>query len=150
MSRVKIFLTELDDYELAYFAKFKLLTYMKETQSEIKKYLNERNLTESNIDQLISENPKSKLDDNKMRCPRCYSDKIRKNKVEWANTGGGIGIGDEVATLDGLGGRTTYKNEVICNVCGNWLEDPNQEKPLPTSNRILHGIWDIIIGVLRN
>ncbi|WP_175455596.1 hypothetical protein [Winogradskyella thalassocola] len=47
MSRVKNFLTELDDYELANFAKFKLLTYMKETQSEIKEYLAERNLTES-------------------------------------------------------------------------------------------------------
>jgi len=82
MSRVKNFLNELDDYELAYFAKFKLLTYMENTQSEIKEYLVERNLNESKIDQLILENPKSKLNDERERCPRCYSDKIRKNKVE--------------------------------------------------------------------
>ncbi|PQJ21249.1 hypothetical protein [Tenacibaculum sp. SG-28] len=150
MSRVKNFLTELDDYELAYFAKFKLLTYMKETQSEIKEYLIERNLNESKIDRLISKNPKSKLNDDRVRCPRCYSDKLLKNKVEWTNTGGGIGIGDEVATWDGIGGRATYKYEVICNVCGNWLEDPNQEKPLPTSKKIFHGIWDFVIGVLRD
>ena len=150
MSRVKKFLTELDDYELAYFAKFKLQTYMKDTQSEIKEFLSERNLNQSKIDRLILENPKSKLKDIKERCLRCYSDKIRKVKVEWTNTVGGIGIGDEVATWDGIGGQATYKNEVICNVFGNWLEDPNQEKPLPTSKKILNGIWDFVIGVLRN
>ncbi len=150
MSRVRNFLTELDDYELAYFAKFKLLTYMKDTQSEIKEYLVERNLNESKIDQLILTNPKSKLNDERERCPRCYSDKIRKDEVEWTNTSGGIGVGDEVAAWDGIGGRATYKEEVICNVCGNWLEDPNQEKPLPTSKKILYGIWDFVNGILRN
>ena len=71
---------------------------MKVTQMEIKEYLVERNLNESKIDRLISENPKSKLNDDRERCPRCYSDKIRKDKVEWTNTSGGIGIEDEVAT----------------------------------------------------
>ena len=46
MTRVRKFLTELDDFELAFFAKFKLPTYMKETQSEIKKYIAERGLSE--------------------------------------------------------------------------------------------------------
>lgn len=150
MSRVKDFLTELDDYELAYFVKFKLHTYMKATQTEIEKYLNQRNFEKSKIEQLILGNPTSKLEDDKQRCPRCYSDKIRKDEVEWTNTGGGIGIDDEVATWDGVSGRATYKNEVICNVCGFWLEDPNQEKPLPTSKKVLYGIWDFVIGVLRN
>ena len=148
MSRIRDFLNELDDYELAYFAKFKLLTYMKVTQSKIKEYLAERNLNESKIDKLISENPKSKLNDEKRRCERCYSEKIRSNKVEWTNTGGGIGLKDEIATWDAIGGRATYKDEVICNVCGFWLEDPNQEKPLPTSKKILNGIWEFIIGTL--
>ena len=147
MSRIKNFLNELDDYELAYFAKFKLLTYMKARQSEIKEYLVERNLNESKINKLISENPKSKLNDGEKRCERCYSNKIRKNKVEWTNTGGGFGIGDEIATLDGIGGKTTYKDEVICNVCGFWLEDPNQEKPLSFSKKIKKGIWELIRGI---
>lgn len=49
MNRVKKFLTKLDDYELAYFAKFKLLSYMKDTQSEIKEYLTKRNLNQSKL-----------------------------------------------------------------------------------------------------
>jgi hypothetical protein len=147
MSRIRDFLKELDDYELAYFAKFKLLTYMKVSQSEIKEYLTERGFNQAKINKLISENPKSKLNDGKKRCERCYSEKIRSNKVEWTNTGGGIGIEDEIATLDGIGGKVTYKNEVICNVCGFWLEDPNQEKPLSFSKKITKGIWEFISGI---
>ncbi len=140
MTRVRKFLIELDDYELAFFAKFKLLTYMNPTQLEIKDYLIERNLTKSKIDQLISENSKSKLNDEKERCPRCYSDKIRKDKVEWTDTAQKSGYSDEIATLDGLSGRATYKDQVICNVCGFWLSDPNNEKGKSTWN----SIWDFI------
>ncbi|MBJ2173058.1 hypothetical protein JBL43_02335 [Aureibaculum sp. A20] len=150
MSKIRFFLTEFDDFELAYFSKFKLPTYMKVTQSKIKEYLAERNLNKSKIDKLISENPKSKLDDKKIRCPRCYSDKIRVNSVAWTTTGGGIGIADEVATWDGVEERVTYKNEIICDVCDFWLEDPNQEKPLSTSKKVIYGMWDIIIGIFRN
>jgi len=91
MSKINDFLNELDDYELAFFAKFKLSTYMKVTQSKIKEYLVKRNLNESKIERLIAENPKSKLEDNLKRCPRCNSEKIRKNKVVWTNTDGGFG-----------------------------------------------------------
>lgn len=140
MSKVRNFLSELDDYELAYFAKFKLLTYLKNTQSEIKEYLTERNLNESKIDRLISENPKSKLNDDNERCTRCYSDKIRKDKVEWTDTAYKSGYADEIAALDGLGGRATYKNEVICNVCGLWLSDPNNEK----GKTVWRKIWDVL------
>ncbi|WP_411895218.1 hypothetical protein [Winogradskyella sp. A2] len=140
MSRVKKFLTELDDYELANFAKFKLLTYMKETQSDIKEYLAERNLTETKIDQLISENPKSKLKDDKKRCPRCYSDKIRKDKVEWTDTAVKSGYSDEIASLDGLTGRATFVENEICNVCGIWISDPNNEK----GKSIWRTIWNYL------
>ena len=147
MSKISDFLNELDDYELAFFAKFKLSTYMKVTQSKIKEYLVERNLNESKIERLITENPKSKLEDNLKRCPRCYSDKIRKNKVVWTNTNGGIGLEDEIAIADGIGGKATYKNEVICDVCDFWLEDPNEEKPVFLPKRIMKGIWKNIIGI---
>ena len=63
MSRVTTFLSKLDDYELAYFARYKLLTYMKDTQLEIKQFLAEKNITESKIDRLIADNPKAKLTD---------------------------------------------------------------------------------------
>ncbi|WP_146190752.1 hypothetical protein [Polaribacter aquimarinus] len=147
MSKINDFLNELDDYELAFFAKFKLSTYMKVTQSKIKEYLVERNLNESKIEKLIIENPTSKLEDKLERCPRCYSDKIRKNKVEWTNTDGGIGLEDEIAIADGISGKATYKNEVVCDVCDFWLEDPNGEKPVPFSKKILRGIWEFIIRI---
>ena len=67
MSRIRGFLSDFDDYELAYFAKFKLPTYMKATQSEIEEYLAERSITESKIEQLILENPKRDLIDEKER-----------------------------------------------------------------------------------
>lgn len=144
MSKTTEFLDELDDYELAFFAKFKLSTYMKVTKSKINDYLVERNLNKSKIEQLISENPKSKLEDDLKRCPRCYSDKIRKNKVEWTNTNSGIGLEDEIAIADGIEGKATYKYELICDVCDLWLEDPNEEKTNPISNKIMNGIWNII------
>ncbi len=77
MSRVHKFISQLNDYELAYFAKFKLLTFMKETQSEIKEYLAERNMSESKIEKLTSEDRRNKFNDNRIRCPRCQSTKIR-------------------------------------------------------------------------
>jgi hypothetical protein len=149
MSRVIDFLNELDDFELAYFAKFKMTTYMKVTREEIKSFLDDKNLNDLKIEKLISDNPKSKLSDDKQRCPRCYSDKIRKNKVEWTSTGDGIGLDDEIATWDGIAGKATYKNEVICNVCEFWLEDPNEEKPLPKSIIVIRGIWDFLLTIVR-
>jgi len=144
MSRVRKFLTELDDYELAFFAKFKLPTYMKETQSEIKKYIAERGLNNTQIDKLISANPKRETKNGKVRCPRCSSDKIRTEKVEWTNNAGQIGYEDEIASLDGLSGKATYKNQVICNVCEIWIEDPNFEKKKTSFwHYIATGIFDI-------
>lgn len=144
MSRVRKFLTDLDDYELAFFAKYKLPTYMKETQSEIKKYITERGINETQIDKLISANPKRETKNGKVICPRCYSDKIRTEKVEWTKNAGQIGYEDEIASLDGLSGKATYKNQVICNVCGIWIEDPNfEKKKIPFWHYIATGIFDI-------
>ncbi len=144
MTRVRKFLIELDDYELAFFAKFKLPTYMKETQSEIKKYIAERGLNDAQIDKLISANPKRENENAKVRCPRCSSAKIRTEKVEWTSNAGQIGYEDEIASLDGLSGKATYKNQVICNVCGIWIEDPNfKKKKTPFWHYIATGIFDI-------
>ena len=150
MSKIKNFLNGLDDYELAFFVKFKYKTYMKSTQFKIKEILIERNLNESKIDQLILENPKSKLNDNKERCTRCYTDKIRKDRVEWTNTSGGIGFEDEIAISDGIKGVATYKEEIICNICGFWIKDPNQEKEKSTLNEMIYKVWNYITGKLKN
>src|SRR5690606_4651347 len=147
MQRVKDFLNKLDDYELAYFTKFKLKTYMPQTQSEIKKYISNKGLTEKRIDELIATNPKRETKEGKIRCPRCSTDKIRTEKVEWTDTENRAGFADEIATLDGLNGKATYKDQVICNVCGFWIKDPNFErKKKPFWHYIADGIFDIFTG----
>ncbi len=148
MNRVNKFLKELDDYELAYFAKYRLTTYLPETQSKIKEYLAKKGLTESKIEQLISVNPKRQSKKGKQRCPRCSSDKIRNEKVEWTDTSNRIGFDDEIAALDGLNGEATYKNQVICNVCGFWIKDPNNQKPKSFSRRVFDTIVGYIEGVI--
>lgn len=150
MGNIKNFLIELDDYELAYFIKFKFLSYTTSTQSKIKSFLIEKEFDESQIDQLILQNPKSKLNDGKERCPRCYSNKLRSNKVEWTNTDQEVGFEEEIATSDGVFGKVTYKNEVICNVCGFWLEDPNLEKPQSIFKRITNNFFGFLTGFFQN
>ena len=147
MSRVIAFLNELDDYELAYFAKFKLHTYMQDTQLEIKRHLIKKNFTKEKVDKLIATNPKKEAKKGKRRCPRCLSDKVRIEKVEWTNTVNKVGYEDEIASMDGLSGKITYKNQVICNVCEYWIEDPNFEK---TKKSIWHNIGDALFHIFTN
>ncbi|REE78705.1 hypothetical protein BX611_3036 [Lutibacter oceani] len=137
MSKIEEYLSEFDDYELAYFAKYKLDTYLKNSQENINQILFKRGLTKSRIKNLIENNPKSKLDDNKERCPRCYSDKIRKDKVEYTNESNGGSLGIAITAYNATNGKVPYKNEVICNVCGFWLKDPNNEKPKMFITRFL-------------
>ena len=149
MSKIEKYLSDFDDFELAFFAKFKLDTYLKNSQEKIEKVLFKRGLTKSRIEQLIESNPKSKLADGKERCPRCYSDKVRNDKVEWTNTASGYGLSDKIATYDGMIGKATYKDEVICNVCGFWLQDPNDEKPKNLKTNLFSGLMTIVIGFFR-
>lgn len=121
MSRVVDFLTELNDYELAYFAKFKRQTYMISRQQEINDYLITRKFTEEKINQLISINPAVTLTDNKDRCPRCFSDKLIKESVEKVNT-------SRIEALDILTGKNPYAEKIVCSVCDYVIVDPNNDK----------------------
>ncbi|MBD0825537.1 hypothetical protein ICJ85_16135 [Aestuariibaculum marinum] len=102
---------------------------MKETQSEINEFLIENHITDSEIEKITSE--KLNYKDKILRCPRCQSGKLRIEKVEWTDT-------DEFdfPMLDGLMGKARYKDKVICNVCGYWLTDPNNEKGFSMWNTI--------------
>ena len=120
-------LSEFNDFELANFAKFKMESYLVETQDVIKAYLIKRKITEDRIELLIAENIKRKIIDNKERCPKCHSDKLRIEKVEWTKTINQFSGDDEIASIDGFVGKVTYKDEVECNVCGFIIKDPNQK-----------------------
>ncbi|MAO10112.1 MAG: hypothetical protein CMC07_04300 [Flavobacteriaceae bacterium] len=122
MNQIISFLNGLDDYELAYFAKFKIQTYSPETQLEINRHLRGKGLAEDRINRLIAANPKKEAKKGKVRCPRCSSDKIRTEKV-------------------------TFKNQMICNVCEYWIEKPNSEK---RKKSIWYHIYDTIFHLFTS
>ena len=93
---------------------------------------------------LLKKNSKKDLNDGKEKCPRCFSDKIRKDTVEWTNTATGFGIDKDIATLDGMVGKATYKDEIKCNVCGYWINDPNDEKPKGFMTKFFVGLTNIV------
>ena len=128
-SRLKDILDSYEDFELAFLSKYKLHTYMDGTKKSIEKYIADHGLTESGIDQLIDQVQSVSFEDDHERCSRCKSRKIRSEKVEWHDTAFKAGYSDEIATLDGLSGKATFKDQVVCDVCGLWIEDPNNQNP---------------------
>ena len=120
---------------------------MVETQDVIKEYLIKRKITEDRIELLITENLKRKIIDNKERCPKCHSDKLRIEKVEWTKTIDQFSGDDEIASLDGFVGKVTYKDEVECNVCGFILKDPNQKNY--KKRTIRQKISDYVLSMLN-
>ena len=140
-------ISEFNDFELANFAKFKMGSYMLETQDVIKEYLKKREITEDRIEILLSENFNRKIIDNKERCPKCYSDKLRIEKVEWTKTIDKFSGDDEIASLDGFDGKVTYKDEVECNVCGFIIKDPNQKNY--KKRTITQKISDYVLSMLN-
>ncbi|MCH4551902.1 hypothetical protein [Aestuariibaculum lutulentum] len=144
MGKTIEFLNTLDDVELAFFVKYKIGTYTKPTQEIIKEYIYTKNLTEDKIEQLINKKHlKANYNKDLKMCPRCCSTKIRTDKVEWTNTSNAPGFANEVAVLSGMAGDVTYKNNVICDVCGYWLEDPNNERPVRFQSKIMNYLWDL-------
>ena len=151
MSKIDEFLSELSETELAYFAKFKLKTYMPETQKKIENHIEKKGLSAEKIEKLIAENTQQFESIDKEICPRCGSQNLLKRKVEWTNTIDKPFNGDdEVAALDGLYGRATFKDEISCNICGFWIEDPNREKPTNFAQKIKGSVIGFFDGILGN
>lgn len=145
MGKTKEFLDTLSDHELAYFAKYKSHTYMRDTQQDIKEYIQKRNLTQKAIDQYI--NKAKQLDYNSQKCcPRCGSDKLLVNNVVWTENYRRHKY-DRSLILYGdiYGGIDICKDEIICNVCDFWLEDPNNKKPGKKRKRTWL-IWDFFMS----
>ncbi|RKS02847.1 hypothetical protein [Flavobacterium sp. 102] len=120
---------------------------MPDTQLEIKKYVESRKLNSQSIASLITKRTLEYKKASKC-CPRCGTNKLLINNVEWTETYGKIGYEDEVAARDGLMGKATYKDEIICNVCDFWLQDPNKRAPKPKGKKpsifrsFINGILD--------
>jgi len=114
MNRILDILNNYTDTELAYLNKFRLDSYLPETQTKIKEYiLKIRGLKPKDLDDLIAKNVAMTHFENKLLCPRCKSDKIGKDKI-WK-------------TPDS---HSNNEYHVFCAVCGFILQEPklkNQE-----------------------
>lgn len=126
-SALRAILDSYEDFELANLSHYKLSTYLPETQNSIKDYLLNRGLTKNEIDNLLLKTKEMTLSDNQERCPRCKSRKLITERVEWTETAFKAGYSDEVASYDGLFGKATYKDQIVCEVCGLFIKDPNKE-----------------------
>ncbi|MEO8254830.1 MAG: hypothetical protein ABI554_10645 [Flavobacterium sp.] len=145
MGKTKDFLDTLSDHELAFFAKYKQHTYMRDTQEDIKNYILERNLTQKAIDQFIAQ-PTQLYYENAECCSRCGTDKLLINNVQWTQTHQKHNYGNEFIFKDSLyNGDVIYKDEIICNVCDFWLEDPNNQNPKKKRKRTWI-IWDLFMS----
>ena len=121
-------LDTFEDFELAFLYKYQLPTYLADTQQKIRDYIFlKRNLSQEQIENLINENRNRKFVDDKERCPRCKSDKIRAEKVEVWNTTYGHPMAD---ALESISQKQKLKDHIICNVCGYVLDDPNESSVL--------------------
>lgn len=146
MSKTRDFLDSLSDHELAFFVKYKLHTYMLNTQQDIKEYVEKRNLNQKAIDQFITKRTEIYYKKEKC-CTRCGSNKLLINNVEWTDTYGKPGYADDLAVSEGMFyGKATYKDEIICNVCDFWLQDPNNRNPKGIRKKT-GSIWDFISSV---
>ena len=78
MNRIGNILKNYTDTELAYLNKFQLKNYLPETQKKIKDFIfKTRDLNQNVLDDLITVNENNNFNDDKYRCPRCKSDKMR-------------------------------------------------------------------------
>jgi len=129
MKTIEDILVNFTDTELAYLNKYQLETYLGDTQTKIKSFIfQKRGLTQNTLDELIVKNADKKATSDRC-CPRCKSDKVRADKVEWDIPLFRAGAEDEYAMLHEIQSGESYKKEKItCNVCGYVLYDPNNEK----------------------
>jgi hypothetical protein len=146
MNRIYNFLESLSDKELAYFIKFKKTKYSVETQKIIDDYIQEKNFTQEKIERLVELKFFASKDQTQV-CPRCGSFKFLVNSVEWTDNIGKPGINDDVAVSESIFlNKITRKDEIICNVCDYWVQDPNNRGPKKKLSG--YSIWNILDWLL--
>ncbi len=106
------------DWELAFMKKYNYTSYSKDAQKVIEDYLVEKNISEAKINELISSH--KEINDGKDRCPRCFSEKLLKTKVEIQSI-------SKIETGKSLQGNPTLIDKIDCKVCGLNIIDPNKE-----------------------
>ncbi|MAX79892.1 MAG: hypothetical protein CL843_06930 [Crocinitomicaceae bacterium] len=82
---------------------------------------------------MIASNPKTKLEDSKSPCPRCYSDTIRGDNVQTNS--------DMIDRSAGYNVDESTVEHLVGNVCGYWLNDLAGERKEP--------FWKSIFGIFK-
>lgn len=117
MSKVEAFLSQLQDFELAFLYKYKYPSYLDESQLLIRKEIEKRGLTDDAMKNHVRQ---YEFNHSNSGCPRCNSLQNISQTVEFNNT-------NQYTGLDGLAGRTRYTSVVECAVCGWKLSDGNDQ-----------------------
>jgi DNA-directed RNA polymerase subunit RPC12/RpoP len=105
MDNIEEYLSQFEDFELAFFWKYKLDTYMEGTQNEIKAYLRKRNLDEAKMNSLMEEYSHKLFPESELRCPRCKSKKLTTKR-------------DPIFTGRYYGAINLRNVHYICSICG--------------------------------
>lgn len=133
MSKLLDKLKTYEDFELAFLMKYKIDSYMKERQKIVMEYIQSRNLTVENLNDLIKEYEHKKPWDTEKRCPRCKSNKLQSTRVMLKNTTNGSP--EMYDSISNLRYEASKHEETICLVCGFMVDNPNNEN----WNRPIHG-----------
>ena len=111
---IKKTIENYNDIELAFFAKYRLNTYMPETQTIIKNEVKKRNFDIDKINRIV-ENIEfnSRIELGKNQCPRCFSKRLFPIEEEKFNE-------TKSSAIDPNSYRTDVKKEkvLICQICG--------------------------------
>lgn len=131
--KIENILSEFSKTELAFFAKYKLLTYTIETQKVIENWMKREGLTDKEIKKLIRKNEFSKQSKgSKKLCPRCNSNKLLNSQKELHNF-------DSNESFDETSSQQGIDKEIIkiCSICGfNLDRDHEPSKLLKILNKI--------------
>jgi DNA-directed RNA polymerase subunit M/transcription elongation factor TFIIS len=111
-NKIEKILSELNETELAFFAKYKKNTYSASTRNIIENWLNAKNLTKEKIESIVQIN-EFKITTEKNKCSRCNSDKFINEQMQ-------IHEHSDVAFFDGDAFRQDLEkiDLKVCFVCG--------------------------------
>ena len=71
--RLSVFLELLEDYELAFFYKYRFNSFMEGSRNKILKEFEKRNIRIDSIDEIIRKHINDNIEKNSNACPRCKS-----------------------------------------------------------------------------
>lgn len=139
MNNVEEYLGQFEDFELAFFWKYKLDTYMEDTEKEIKCYLNKRKLDEARMNSLINEYSQYTFPDDELRCPRCKSKKITIAKEKAFGSLDTHKLVNELIDYKDIG---SGKIDCGCQVCGFFFS-PSKHYSFP--RRVLNVVLGFFV-----